>query len=135
MVTNANSRLGSQGSVEDKKNKVMQIGKAAHDYELSLRIIDAGISNPSDREIQMAKDGIKWYEGYIAIAYNNAAKSSVTKEEMDEYTQNCKECFEEWLSSELKNLQTVIHNDGTMTTTNTRTGEAGRFDNEGNCIE
>jgi hypothetical protein len=115
-------------------NKVMQIGRVANDYEQNLRILNGGISNPTDQEIQEAKDGIKWYEDYIAIAYNNAAKSGVSIKDLDNYTQQCKECFEEWLNAEMKNLQIVIHGDGTMTSTNTRTNEVARFDNQGNPI-
>jgi len=118
---------------QNKQN--FAIGKAAHDYDRNLRILSGGISNPTDQELKDAQAGKEWYENYIKIAYENAAKAGASKDVVDKYSQQCKEVFEEWLRNGLKNLQTVMHSDGTMTVTNTRTGESAKFSNDGNPIE
>jgi len=119
---------------DDIDRKIHQIGKATLDYGQNLRILIGGISNPTDQERQTAIDGIKWYENYIAVAKANAAKAGVSAEELDEYSQKCKTYYEEWLTQELRNVKIVMHNNGTMTSTNERTSESARFDNEGNLI-
>jgi hypothetical protein len=121
---------------EHPDQKIYQIGKAAHDYEWNLKVLNNEISNATDEEIETAKQQIEWYEkSYIATAKANALKAGESPEIIDEYSKQCKEHYEDWLHKELKNVKTVIHTDGTMTVTNTRTGEVGRFDNNFNPIE
>ena len=116
-------------SQEQLRQKRFQIGRAVHEYESNLAMLNCGVSNPTDQELEDARQGKEWYESQIAISHQAAANANVPLEEMLEYEQQCKEQYEEWLYAELKNLQTVIHSDGLITVTNTRTGEVLKCDN------
>ncbi|HEY1247519.1 MAG TPA: hypothetical protein VGE97_00895 [Nitrososphaera sp.] len=111
-----------------------RIGKLAHEYRLDRRDLEYP-DNLSQEEIDQRLQRIQQFEDMKAIAYQNAIAAGASTEEVDQFTAEVEEQYAHWLQAELKNVQTVIHNDGTMTVTNTRTNESAKFSNDGTPIE
>jgi len=70
-----------------------------------------------------------------AIVVDNATKAGLAnpKEEMAEYAQQCKQAYRDWLKQRyerFKQIKTIIHADGTITSIDMITGEKARFTND-----
>ena len=93
----------------------------------------------SELEERASKE-IKEYENITAIAIDNATKAGITNPEqyISEYAQDCKIAYLddcEKRKALLSKIKIVIHSDGSITSTNTDTGESARFTNQFEFIE
>lgn len=121
--------------INNQRNKIYEVGRLTYlneHNELVLAGLPKGYeNNPYYVELESkALEEMRAYNEYIAVAKANAAAAGVTSEELDKYSQQCKEFYLQELKKEQdyqKNVKIIINNQG-ITCINELTGEISRFD-------
>ena len=141
---------GNNSNTEDQQ-KILRLGELTLSYEGNIHTLTNYLPNVPDIDLkrypsyysrmeETTQREVSEYEDMMTIATDNAAKAGLTnpKQEMEEYSKQCKQAYLQWLEERRKvfsKIKTVIHSDGTITSTNTETGEKARFTTQFEFIE